>query len=260
MATWAIGDVHGCYRTLRKLLKRVAFDPAADRLWLTGDLVNRGPGSLEMLEWARELDERITVVLGNHDLHLLALAWGVAEERSRDTLRDVLRAKRRDDLLEWLVRRPLVARQGRFLLVHAGLLPEWTAGDAERVGRAVEGWLTGPEGPALLAAYRSKRGAGESFELHALYAMTMLRTLRADGAACREFSGPPDEAPEGCLPWFDAPGRRSADTTVVCGHWAALGLRLRPDLFALDSGCAWGGRLSAVCLEDGRVEQVPNSE
>lgn len=260
MSTWAIGDVHGCYRTLRKLLKRIAFDPAADRLWLTGDLVNRGPASLETLEWARELDERITVVLGNHDLHLLALAGGVAEVRARDTLREVLRAKRRDDLLDWLVRRPLVARQGRFLLVHAGLLPEWSADDAERVARALEDWLSSDDGAALLGAYRSKREVVPSFELHALYAMTMLRTLRADGSACREFSGPPEEAPPGCVPWFDAPGRRSDDTTVVCGHWAALGLRLRPDLFALDSGCAWGGRLSAVCLEDGRVEQVPNSE
>ena len=260
MSTWAIGDVHGCYRTLRKLLKRIAFDPAADRLWLTGDLVNRGPGSLETLEWARELDERITVVLGNHDLHLLALARGVAEERARDTLREVLRAKRRDELLDWLVRRPLVARQGRFLLVHAGLLPAWSAADAERVARAVEDRLLGADAATLLAAYRARREAPESFELRSLYAMTMLRTLRADEAPCREFSGPPDEAPEGCAPWFDAPGRRSADTTVICGHWAALGLRLRPDLFALDSGCAWGGRLSAVCLEDGRVEQVANSE
>lgn len=260
MSTWAIGDVHGCYRTLRKLLKRIAFDPDVDRLWMTGDLVNRGPGSLETLEWARDLDGRITTVLGNHDLHLLAIACGVAEERSRDTLRDVLRAKRRDDLLDWLARRPLVARQGRYLLVHAGLLPEWSADDAERVARAVEDWVSGPDRPALLAAHRGKREAAPGFELRALAAMTLLRTLRADGVACREFSGPPEEAPEGCVPWFDAPGRRSDDTTVICGHWAALGLRLRPDLFALDSGCAWGGRLSAVCLEDGRVEQVPNSE
>jgi len=260
MSTWAIGDVHGCYRTLRKLLKRIAFDPAADRLWMTGDLVNRGPGSLETLEWARDLDGRITTVLGNHDLHLLAVACGVAEERSRDTLKPVLRSKRCDELVGWLARRPLVARQGRYLLVHAGLLPEWSADDAERVGRTLEAWLDSPGGPPLLAAFRGRRETAESFELHALYAMTMLRTLRADGAACREFSGPPEEAPEGCVPWFDAPGRRSGDTTVICGHWAALGLRLRPDLFALDSGCAWGGRLSAVCLEDGRVEQVPNSE
>jgi bis(5'-nucleosyl)-tetraphosphatase (symmetrical) len=260
MATWAIGDVHGCFRTLRKLLKRVAFDPAADRLWLTGDLVNRGPGSLETLEWARDLDERLTVVLGNHDLHLLAVAAGVAEERARDTLRDVLRAKRCDDLLGWLLRRPLAVRQGRHLLVHAGLLPEWSAADCERVARAVEDRLTGGEGPELLAAYRARREAAGSFELAALTALTLLRTLRADGSLCREFSGPPDEAPDGCVPWYDAPGRRSGETTVVCGHWAALGLRLRPDLFALDSGCAWGGRLSAVCLEDGRVEQVANSE
>ncbi len=260
MATWAIGDVHGCFRTLRKLLKRIGFDGAADRLWLTGDLVNRGPSSLETLEWARELDSRLTVVLGNHDLHLLAVAAGAAEERARDTLREVLRAKRRDDLFDWLVRRPLLVRQGRFLLVHAGLLPEWTPEGAERIARAVADRLSSRSGAKLVAAYRARRDAGDSFELRALRALTMVRTLRPDGELVREFSGPPEEAPEGCRPWYDHPDRASREVTVVCGHWAALGLRLRPDLFALDSGCAWGGQLTAVCLEDGRVEQVPNSE
>jgi bis(5'-nucleosyl)-tetraphosphatase (symmetrical) len=259
MTTWAIGDVHGCFRTLRKLLKRIAFDPESDRLWMTGDLVNRGPASLETLEWAREHDERLTVVLGNHDLHLIAVAWGLVEERARDTLKEVLRAKRRDELLDWLRRRPLAARQGRYLLVHAGLLPEWGAADAERVARAVEERLGDEGAEALVAGYRGKEG-GEGFEMRALRALTLLRTLDAKGALCREFSGPPEEAPEGCVAWFDHPRRKSFDATVVCGHWAALGLRLRPDLFALDSGCAWGGRLSAVCLEDGRVEQVSNSE
>jgi len=260
MATWAIGDVHGCFRTLRKLLKRIGFDPTADDLWMTGDLVNRGPGSLEVLEWAIELGDRLTVVLGNHDLHLLAVAWGVTAERSRDTLREVLESRRVEDLLDWLRRRPLVARKGRHLLVHAGLLPEWTVRDAERIGRLLEDRLGGRGAAALVAAYRDRGQEGGGFELEALRALTMLRTLRADGEPCREFSGPPEEAPEGCIPWFDRPGRASADETVVCGHWAALGLRVRPDLIALDSGCAWGGRLSAVCLEDGRIEQVSNSE
>jgi bis(5'-nucleosyl)-tetraphosphatase (symmetrical) len=260
MATWAIGDVHGCFRTLRKLLKRIGFDRGEDRLWFTGDLVNRGPGSLDALEWAHEHDERITSVLGNHDLHLLALAWGLAEERSRDTLKEVLRSRRRDELLDWLRRRPLVARRGRYLLVHAGLLPEWTANGAERVARTVEEWLAGDNAETLVVALRAKGDRPESFELRALRAMTLLRTLTPDGALCREFSGPPEDSPEGCVPWFDRPDRKSFDTTVICGHWAALGLRLRPDLFALDSGCAWGGHLSAVCLEDGRLEQVANAE
>lgn len=260
MAVYAIGDVQGCQRELMTLLSLLDFNPDGDRLWFVGDLVNRGPGSLEVLRFVKSLGAGAVTVLGNHDLHLLAVACGVAEERSRDTLKPVLRSKRCDELLGWLARRPLVARQGRYLLVHAGLLPEWSAVDAERVARSLEDRLASPDGPALLAAHRGRRELGPSFELRALAAMTMLRTLRADGAPCREFSGPPEEAPEGCVPWFDAPGRRSGDATVVCGHWAALGLRLRPDLFALDSGCAWGGRLSAVCLEDGRVEQVPNSE
>jgi len=260
MATWAIGDVHGCFRTLRKLLKRIGFDPAADHLWMTGDLVNRGPGSLETLEWARDLDDRLTVVLGNHDLHLLSVAWGLVPERSRDTLKEVLKHKRRDELLDWLRRRPLVARQGRYLLVHAGLLPEWTAQGAARIARVLEDQLSGEGAAALLSGYRSKSDEDETFELRALRAMTMLRTLDGHGRPYREFSGPPEEAPEGCVPWFDRTDRRSEDVRVVCGHWAALGLRVRADLVALDSGCAWGGRLSAVCLDDGRIEQVSNSE
>lgn len=260
MATWAIGDVHGCFRTLRKLLKRIGFDPAVDRLWMTGDLVNRGPGSLETLEWARDLDERLTVVLGNHDLHLLAVAWGLAAERSRDTLREVLKSKRRDELLDWLRRRPLVARQGQHLLVHAGLLPEWTAEGAERIARVLEDRMASEGAAGLLAAYRDKSGEPESFEMRTLRAMTMLRTLGPDGRPFRDFSGPPEEAPEGCVPWFDREDRESGDVRVVCGHWAALGLRVRADLVALDSGCAWGGRLSAVCLDDGRIEQVSNAE
>ncbi len=260
MATWAIGDVHGCFRTLRKLLKRIGFEPETDHLWMTGDLVNRGPGSLETLEWARDLEERVTVVLGNHDLHLLAVGCGVAAERSRDTLRGVLKHKRRDELLDWLRRRPLIARRDRQLMVHAGLLPEWTAAGAERVARSLEDLLAGEGAGTLLGAYRSKVGEKESFELRALRAMTMLRTVGPDGHPFKEFSGPPEEAPEGCVPWFDLPERRSGEVTVVCGHWAALGLRVRSDLVALDSGCAWGGRLSAVCLDDGRIEQVSNSE
>ncbi|MCB1007365.1 MAG: symmetrical bis(5'-nucleosyl)-tetraphosphatase [Acidobacteria bacterium] len=260
MATWAIGDVHGCFRTLRKLLKRIGFDSSVDRLWMTGDLVNRGPGSLETLEWAQELDERLTVVLGNHDLHLLAVAWGMATERSRDTLKEVLKSKRRDELLDWLRRRPLVARQDSHLLVHAGLLPEWTAKGAERIARVLEDQLAGEGAALLVGAYRDKGGEAEGFELRSLRALTMLRTLDGSGQPYRDFSGPPEEAPEGCIPWFDHAERRSGDVRVVCGHWAALGLRVRPDLVALDSGCAWGGRLSAVCLDDGRIEQVSNSE
>lgn len=259
MPTWAIGDVHGCFRTLKKLLRRIDFDPSRDQLWLTGDLVNRGPNSLGVLRWARELSDRLTTVLGNHDLHLLAVAEGVAPSRAKDTLEGVLGARDRDELLEWLRKRPLAVRQGRFLLVHAGLLPEWSAAVAIRIARSLEDRLRSSSSGELLWSYRSGSSAN-TFELSSLRALTQLRMLDAAGRPVAGYAGPPEEGPPGAIAWYDHPERRSRTHTVLCGHWAALGLRIRPDLFALDTGCAWGGRLTAVCLEEGRIEQVENCE
>lgn len=262
MATWAIGDLHGCYRTLRRLLKKIEFAKSSDRLWFTGDLVNRGPRSLEVLEWAADHDWRIESVLGNHDLHLLAVAFGVAEERPRDTLRPILKSNRQVPLLDWLRRRPLAVGTPARLMVHAGLLPSWTVEETLSIAARLEGRLRGPDAAQLLAAMRRKgvRPEEESSETRALRVFALVRSLRADGELCREFTGPPEEVPKGCVPWFDAPGRRSAGTEVVFGHWAAVGFRRGPNYLALDSGCAWGGQLSAVRLEDGERVQVDNAE
>jgi bis(5'-nucleosyl)-tetraphosphatase (symmetrical) len=258
MATWAIGDVQGCFDNLCALLEQI--DPA-DRLWLTGDLVNRGPRSLAVLRWAREQGDRVVTVLGNHDLNLLACAAGVRRVRKSDTIGEVLAAPDRDELLDWLRARPLVYREGDHLLVHAGLLPPWTADDAERIAREVEAALRGPESVRLLESWREAPRTWQ--ENHpdrlalALAAFVTLRCVNQRGAMDRDFDGPPDEAPAGLMPWFDHPARRSREVRVVCGHWAALGLHLRPDLAALDSGCVWGGSLTALRLEDGHVIQVP---
>jgi bis(5'-nucleosyl)-tetraphosphatase (symmetrical) len=259
MATWAIGDIHGCHRTLRRLLKRIGFDPSRDRLWLTGDLVNRGPDSLGVLRWARDLEDRITMVLGNHDLHLLGVAWGVVRGRSKDTFEDVLGAGDRDELLEWLRHRPLAHAEGSYLLVHAGVLPEWSVAETLSIARKLETVLTSPEARRVIELYRGGNST-ESFELLALRAFTQLRMLDGEGRPLSGFSGPPEEAPPGVIPWFDHPDRQSRTHCIVCGHWAGLGLSLRPDLFALDSGCAWKGRLTAVCLNEKRLEQVEYSE
>jgi bis(5'-nucleosyl)-tetraphosphatase (symmetrical) len=152
MATYAIGDVHGCFETLRRLLRRVVYDPARDRLWFVGDLVNRGPDSLGVLRWAAAQGDRIVAVLGNHDLHLLARAEGISAARKRDTLEEILEAPDRDDLLSWLRSRPLLHREGEILLVHAGLFPEWTPAEAERLARDVEARLRGEKAPKLLTA------------------------------------------------------------------------------------------------------------
>lgn len=262
MATWAIGDVHGCYRTLRKLLKKIGFAKSADRLWFTGDLVNRGPRSLEVLEWAADHDWRIESVLGNHDLHLLALAFGVAAERPRDTLRPVLKSSRQVPLLDWLRRRPLAVGTPARLMVHAGVLPAWTVEETLSIAARLEGRLRGPDAAQLLATMRRKDGGPEqeSSEVRSLRVFALIRALRGEGELCREFAGPPEEAPKGCVPWFDAPGRRSAGTDIVFGHWAAAGYRRGTNYLALDSGCAWGGHLTAVRLDDGERVQVGNAE
>ncbi len=262
MATWAIGDVHGCYRTLRKLLKRIDFAKTADRLWFTGDLVNRGPRSLEVLEWASDHDWRIESVLGNHDLHLLAVAFGVAAERPRDTLRPILKSSRQVALLDWLRRRPVAVGNASRFMVHAGVLPAWSAEETLSIAARLEGRLRGEGASQLLGALRRKgaRPEEEGTEVRALRVLALVRTLTADGELCREFAGPPEEAPKGCVPWFDVPGRKSAGTEIVFGHWAAAGFRRGAQILALDSGCAWGGQLTAVRLEDGERVQVDNAE
>jgi len=264
VALYAIGDVQGCFATLERLLERIRFNPAADRLWLTGDLVNRGPRSLEVLRWAKGLGGRLVSVLGNHDLHLVGRVLGVRSERKRDTLEPVLAAPDRDELVEWLRNRPLVHREDGRLLVHAGLQPSWTVDEAEALARHLEERLRGPKGRRLLEDMTTRDVPGwptvdgrKQRDALALQTFTLLRTCSPDGRLCHDFSGPPEEAPRGCTPWFAVPGRRSAETLVVFGHWAALGLVREKNILALDTGCVWGGPLSAVRLDDGTVFQEP---
>lgn len=267
MATFAIGDIHGCFATLQRLLRRIAFDPRQDRLWFVGDLVNRGPRSLEVLRWAAAQGDRIVVVLGNHDLHLLARAAGVAEARKRDTLAAVLEAPDRDQLLHWLQSRPLVHREGDALLVHAGLFPSWSPADAERLAREVEERLRSESAPKLLAAIEQKTAerwqddlTGRDRIRTALAGFARLRTLDAQERMCPDFSGPPQEAPKGCSPWFSFAERKSAGVLVIFGHWAALGLKVEDGIAALDSGCAWGRELTALRLDDLKIFQEPVGE
>lgn len=266
MATYALGDIQGCAASLFALLEILPFDPARDRLWLVGDLVNRGPGSLEVLRWAAAQGEGLTCVLGNHDLHLLAVAAGRRELRAGDTLRPLLEAPDAGALLAWLRERPLLHEEGSHLMVHAGLLPEWDLPTARALARELEQDLRAEDGKALLSAVgrpAPKRWAdslrGEARRTKALEGFTRLRMCTADGRTIPRFKGAPVEAPAEMCPWFELPEARWRDetTTLVFGHWAALGLRSEPRLLALDSGCVWGGRLSAVRLEDREVFSVP---
>jgi bis(5'-nucleosyl)-tetraphosphatase (symmetrical) len=260
MATYAIGDVQGCFTTLERLLRRIEFDPGRDRLWFVGDLVNRGPSSLEVLRWVKSLGKCAVVVLGNHDLHLIARAEGLREPRRRDTFEDVLEAPDRDALLEWLIGRPLFHREGDFVLVHAGLLPQWSLEKAEALAWEAQEALRSRRRYPLLESFegsgtspRWDRDLAEPDRLRlVLDAFTRMRTLRPSGELCLDFGGAPQQAPEGCLPWFELcsfPPR----ATVLFGHWGALGLHLGKNVIGLDTGCAWGNRLTALRLEDRRV-------
>lgn len=245
------------------MLERLAFDPASDRLWFVGDLVNRGPDSLRCLRFVRSLGDRAVTVLGNHDLHLVCVAEGVEKAKGRDTLEDVLAAPDRDELVSWLRTRPLMHVEGGFALVHAGLLPEWSVERARELAGEVEAALRGPGYRKLLERMYGDKPDRWSDDLQGIdrlrvviNAMTRLRVLDDTGRMVLKFKGEPGDAHDEWTPWFDVPARASRDHTVVCGHWSALGLQVRPDLLALDSGCVWGRELSAVRLRDRSVVSV----
>lgn len=251
MATWVIGDIQGCFETLMRLLVRVDFSAARDRVWIVGDLVNRGPRSLDVLRWARALGDRAAIVLGNHDIHLIGRALGVAGPKRRDTLDDVLRAHDGAELVDWLRRRPLlhVEEVGarRVAMVHAGLFPWWTLDEAAREARALEAALGGTREEA--AALLRERGGARAEALQAFVRLRMLDERRR----VSDYDGPPDKAPAGLFPWFAAPGRRTHDALIVFGHWSALGLYRGADVVGLDTGCVWGRALTALRLDDDTI-------
>lgn len=262
MATYAIGDIQGCFDTFQALLRRIGFDPSVDRLWVAGDLVNRGPKSLETLRWMHAHDAEVRCVLGNHDLYLLARHAGLLGARGRDTVAPVLEAPDRDELLSWLRYRPLLHAEGRFVMVHAGILPRWSIEEAKQRARAIEAALRDPGHEGLLGDVRRRQAALDpaTQELQRdLAVLTRMRMLRRDGEPEYAYNGPPEAAPSHLVPWYAAPHRRG-DHTVVFGHWAALGLRIQAGMVALDSGCVWGHHLSAYRLEDGQVFQEPAQE
>jgi bis(5'-nucleosyl)-tetraphosphatase (symmetrical) len=263
MATYAIGDLQGCFQPLMELLEQLAFDPACDRLWFVGDLVNRGPDSLALLRFVKGLGDRAVCVLGNHDLHLVAVAAGKGKRRDGDTLDEVLAAPDRDELVDWLRQRPLMYREGTYAMVHAGLLPPWSVERALALANEVEQRLRAPDYPALLANMYGNEPATWGDDLHGfarlrviVNAMTRLRVCDANGAMALGFKGDGASIPPGLWPWFAVPGRASAGLPIIFGHWSALGLICEPDVIGLDTGCLWGRRLSAIRLEDRQLFQV----
>ena len=263
MATYAIGDVQGCCDALHALLGEVGFSVSRDMLWFVGDLVNRGTQSAEVLRFVRSLGERAIVVHGNHDLHTLAVAAGKAKRRADDTLEDLLGAPDRDELLDWLRMRPLLHVDREYVMVHAGLLPSWSLAQAADLAAEVEAALRAPAHLELYPSLYGSKPAAWSDALRGaerlrviVNAMTRMRFCTPDGAMDFSVKGELEKALPGYLPWFEVPDRRTRGVPIVCGHWSALGLRITPDLLALDTGCVWGGRLTAIRLEDRRVFQT----
>ncbi len=258
MALYAIGDIQGCAGAFDELLVEIDFEPTKDCLWLVGDLVNRGPDSLSVLRKIMTLGKSVVAVLGNHDLHLLATVAGIRAPRAQDTLNAVLAAPDCDIIVDWLRSRPLLHHDvaGKRVLVHAGVPPCWTVAAASHAAREVESLLRSPDWMRGLATMYGNgprqwrpRLADEERIRFTINALTRMRYCNEHGGLDFEHTGPPGTQAAGLVPWFDHPQRPHEDIQIVFGHWATLGILRRADVTATDSGCVWGGALTAIPLE-----------
>ncbi|SCK60366.1 Bis(5'nucleosyl)-tetraphosphatase, ApaH [Variovorax sp. HW608] len=257
MALYLIGDLQGCDEPLQRLLDTIAFSPSRDRLVVLGDLVNRGPASARVLRRMQGYGNAAQSLLGNHDLHLLGVAHGARKAGRKDTLAAVLEAPDREAMLDWLRHQHVALRHdiggGTLLTVHAGVLPQWTVDDTMRLAAELESALRGPDVAEFFRTMYGNEPAGWSDSLTGterlrviVNALTRMRYCTAEGVMEFESKDAEAGAPEGFMPWFDVPGRKTRTATVAFGHWSTLGWVSRPDLISTDTGCVWGGCLSAV--------------
>ena len=258
MALYAIGDLQGCYDELIELLDRIKFDPVDDRIWFVGDLVNRGPRSLELIRFVKGLGKQAVTVLGNHDLHLLALSVGQSKHKEQDhTLDPILNADDRDELLDWLRHRPLMhnSKKYGFSMIHAGLAPQWTIKTAAMLAREVEQALRGDDFHDFCHQMYGNEPSRWSNCLEGMERLrfitncfTRLRYCDSEGNLALSEKGPPGTQRQSCIPWFQVPNRASRHDPILFGHWSTLGYHQSDNIWALDSGCLWGGKLTAVKL------------
>lgn len=252
VTTYVIGDVQGCLDSLQSLLTKLQFNQTTDRLLFTGDLVNRGPKSLATLQFIRALGKSAEAVLGNHDLHLIARFFGLSKSKKSDTLDDILTSKSASDLIGWLLRRPFVLQEDRYLLVHAGLATDWSLKKIETTALKLSERLND-------RVQREELFAGDKFS-DDIRTLTTIRMCSKNGEQLK-YSGPPEQAPAGYIPWFIARDPAlNLDKTILFGHWAALGARKMKSYISLDSGCVWGGKLTALRLSDQKLISVPAIE
>ncbi|MBT0724237.1 bis(5'-nucleosyl)-tetraphosphatase (symmetrical) [Rosenbergiella sp. S61] len=269
MSTYLIGDIHGCYQELCQLLDQVAFDPAQDQLWLTGDLVARGPDSLKVLRKVKSLGDSARIVLGNHDLHLLAVYAGVSKNKSKDRLQPLLDAEDCDELINWLRRQPLlqIDQQKQLIMAHAGITPQWDLETAQRCASDIEAVLASDSYPLLLDAMYGDMPNNWSENLTGLArlrfstnALTRMRYCFPGGQLDMICKEKPEEATPPLQPWFDIPRQLPEAFTVVFGHWASLEGKGTPsNVIGLDTGCCWGGALTLLHWEDGRYFHQPST-
>lgn len=263
MATYAIGDIQGCYHAFQALLARIEFNQDKDKLWLVGDLINRGSGTLEVLRWCYAHQDSLRIVLGNHDLHALVVAEGIVSAHRGDTLDTLLAAEDCHVLLAWLRNQSLIYQETDYLMVHAGLLPQWTVEQSLSYAAEVESALRGKDYLHFLTHMYGNLPNRWDSDLSGVdrlrvitNAATRLRVCTVEGEMEFKFKGELQDIPHGYLPWFDVPNRASSDMQVIFGHWSALGLQQRKNVFALDTGCLWGGQLTAMNLDTKAIVQV----
>ncbi|NUE66793.1 symmetrical bis(5'-nucleosyl)-tetraphosphatase [Snodgrassella sp. ESL0253] len=264
MAQYVIGDIQGCLAEFQSLLTKLDFNPGTDTLWLTGDLVNRGPQSLATLRLVKQHDGCMQTILGNHDLHLLALHYGYGKLKRADTISDILNAPDRKELIDWLRQQPLYRQQADYVLVHAGIWPEWTCTQAQLLAQEVETVLQNTPQQFFAHMYGNKPDqwnnslSGDERLRFITNSFTRMRALTDNGAMDFDYKGTLNDMPAHHLPWFEAPNRQNTDKTILFGHWSALGLYETNNVVCVDTGALWGGSLTAFNLDDRSVVQTPS--
>lgn len=263
MTTYAIGDIQGCYHSFMRLLSAIDFDTKRDTLWLVGDIVNRGTGSLDVLRWCYANRDCIKMVLGNHDLHTIAAAHGIKKLHRSDTIQEILAAEDCDELLTWLRQQPLLYAEGDYVMVHAGILPAWTLAEAQAYAQEVEAVLKSDTYLTFLTEMYGNKPRKWDASLTGIKRLrfitnvfTRMRVCDADGGLDYGFKGELKDIPAPQQPWFAVSDRKTAEQNIFFGHWSALGLHQKAHLYALDTGCLWGRELTAMCLETKAVTQV----
>ncbi len=264
MSIYAIGDIQGCFKTLKQLIKIVPFDPKKDQFWLTGDLVNRGPDSLKVLQWAQKSGLPIQTVLGNHDFHFLARSLNLVPPKKRDTLEEALQSSALSSLQDWMRQQPILHEKPPYYLIHGGIPPNWTLKEARLRAQELESGLQSQDWKKILKGIYTPSTQDPSPALErfreTVRCLTRIRMCRENGEPDFQYTGPPKDAPKEIKPWFEFPIRKNEKAILIFGHWSALGLYLSDKAVGLDTGCVWGRKITAIRLEDRTLYQVDYAE